>query len=244
VQQVADYQWRGGRVDLKKKDLDCDDVVSLAPGWFPVPLEEAALLVPLYAEAEQLGAVVLGRPINGVQYAREEVERLMDLADRIGDLIDIARRKTAYLNQIARLAEAGQLQHPDGYLPIPIEAVETALRNLFDYAFLADTPLGDMRLVQAQLPPGQVTHLDRGKTVHNLVLVALDKLRPGSAISKDPPPREWYPYLILRGAYLEETSNRELMQRLYISEGTFNRTRRAAIRSLARTLGEMEATVA
>ena len=30
------------------------------------------------------------------------------------------------------------------------------------------------------------------------------------------------------------------MLKLYISEGTFNRTRRAALRSVARTLGEME----
>jgi hypothetical protein len=33
------------------------------------------------------------------------------------------------------------------------------------------------------------------------------------------------------------------MLRLYISEWTFNRTRRAAIRALARTLREMDAAV-
>ena len=43
-------------------------------------------------------------------------------------------------------------------------------------------------------------------------------------------------------AYLEEIPNRDVMLKLYISEGTFNRTRRAAIRSLARALGEMEAS--
>jgi hypothetical protein len=37
--------------------------------------------------------------------------------------------------------------------------------------------------------------------------------------------------------------NREIMSRLYISEGTFNRTRRAAIRSVARMLEEMEAAL-
>jgi hypothetical protein len=33
------------------------------------------------------------------------------------------------------------------------------------------------------------------------------------------------------------------MMKLYISEGTFNRTRRTAIRSLARTLGELETSI-
>jgi hypothetical protein len=42
---------------------------------------------------------------------------------------------------------------------------------------------------------------------------------------------------------VEEVSNREIMMRLYISEGTFNRTRRSAVRALARALGEMEAAI-
>jgi hypothetical protein len=49
--------------------------------------------------------------------------------------------------------------------------------------------------------------------------------------------------MILQEAYLEETSNRDIMQKLYISEGTFNRTRRTAIRALARAIGEMEAAI-
>ena len=67
------------------------------------------------------------------------------------------------------------------------------------------------------------------------------RLRPQQAAPSNPPSRAWYPYLILQEAYLNETSNRDIMLKLYISEGTFNRTRRAAIRSLARALGEMEA---
>jgi hypothetical protein len=244
VRQVAASRWRGGPVEVKKQALTCDDVVYLAPGQLPVPLEEAALLVPLYAEAEQLGAIVLGCPVNGVQFAREEVERLMELSDRIGDLIFMAQRKTYYLSQLAQLAEVGQSQLSGGSVPISVEVVETALRNLFDYTYLADTPLGELRLVKAHLPPGQTTYLERGKRVREILLEALDTLRPGSAPPHDPPPREWYSYLILRGAYLDETPNRDIMARLYISEGTFNRTRRTAVRALARTLGEMEAAAA
>ena len=70
--------------------------------------------------------------------------------------------------------------------------------------------------------------------------VAINKLRPLTAVSSDPPPRGRYPYLILRDAYLEEKPNRDIMLKLYISEGIFNHTRRAAVRSVARTLGEME----
>jgi hypothetical protein len=65
-------------------------------------------------------------------------------------------------------------------------------------------------------------------------------MRPGGDIPRDPPPREWYPYVILYDAYVNGKQNRDVMSRLYISEGTFNRTRRAAISSLARALVEME----
>jgi hypothetical protein len=85
--------------------------------------------------------------------------------------------------------------------------------------------------------------VERGKALHAILLDTLEKLRPGPAAPHNPPPREWYPYLILRSAYLDEMPNRDIMLQLYISEGTFNRTRRAAIRSLARTLEEMETAI-
>jgi len=34
--------------------------------------------------------------------------------------------------------------------------------------------------------------------------------------------------------------NRDIMNRLYVSEGTFNRTRRRAIRGVAKAIGEIE----
>jgi DNA-binding CsgD family transcriptional regulator len=48
----------------------------------------------------------------------------------------------------------------------------------------------------------------------------------------------WYSYIVLHDAYVEGVPNREIMARLYISEGTFNRTRRIALRALARLLIE------
>ena len=72
---------------------------------------------------------------------------------------------------------------------------------------------------------------------------AVDKLRPEGESPSEPLPREWYPYTILHGAYMEDKLNRDIMARLYISEGTFNRTRRSAIRSVRRVLEEMEAAL-
>lgn len=95
-------------------------------------------------------------------------------------------------------------------------------------------------IVQNRTPKGSLTHLDRGKAVHEVLVDTINKLNPGTVIDRDPPSREWYPYLILKKAYLDEISNRDIMLNLYISEGTFNRTRRAALRSVARAIEEME----
>ncbi len=240
--QAAAYRWAGDPIALKPADFAADDVLHISPGQFQPPLEEAALLVPLYAEAEQAGVLLLGRPVNGIRYTNDEVTALLNLTDRIGEIIASARWKAEKISQIAHLAEPSPVQPADS--TITTEVVEDALRNLYDYTRLADSPLARKRLVSARLPDGQITHLERGKVVHEVMLEAIDMLCPGGAVPRNPPPREWYPYLILHDAYLDEVSNREIMLRLYISEGTFNRTRRSAIRSLARALGELEEATA
>lgn len=240
VRLLASYRWRGGPVTLPSPYLAVDDFIHLEPGQFPAPLDEAALLLPLYGESSQLGALLLGRPTNGIRYRDDEVERIMSMVDRIGDAIHFAQSQSLYIRQIAQLAQAQPVSLAEHQAMVSVESVEMALRNLHDYSLLGDTPLGELKLVRTRLAQGQATTLDRGKTVHEVLLEAVNKLRPVTAISRDPPPREWYPYLILWDAYLEEKSNRDIMLKLYISEGTFNRTRRAAIRSVARTLEEME----
>ena len=235
----------GGRdiPDLELDKLAADDVVKLPPDRFPPPLEKAALLVPLYGDVEQLGALVLGEPENGLQYAPEDIDPILEFTDQIGETIHISQRSTQYLAEIAELVQAHNLHHTGIIPPVSPEYLELALRNLYDYAYLADCPLAELMLVQSRLPDGQVTHLERGKAVHAVLLEAFEKLRPGTASPPNAPPREWYPYLILQEAYIEETSNRDIMQKLYISEGTFNRTRRTAIRSLARAVGELETSL-
>jgi hypothetical protein len=199
------------------------------------------LLVPLYAESCQLGALLLGRPTNAIRYSDEDVAHLMNMTDRIEDVLYFLRQKSLYARQITRLAQAGPpAPLADHAARVQVGTVEASLRNLHDYSFLGDTPLGELKLVRTRLDQSQVTTLERGKAVQEVLLEAVEKLHPPGEIARNPPPREWYPYLILRYAYLEEKPNRDIMLDLYISEGTFNRTRRAAVRSVARTLGEME----
>jgi hypothetical protein len=237
---ISDYRWRDLPVELPPQTLVADDVLHLGPTHLPDPLNEAALLIPLYIESEQVGALVLGQPTNGIHYSNEDVERLLHPADRIADVIFMTKRKAEYLSRLTELAEEHRSHTTRQVAEVPVEDVEGALRNLYDYAYLADTPLAEMDLVRRRITSEQKTHLDRGKTVYDVVLDALEKMRPSRDVPRDPPPREWYPYIILHDAYLDDVPNRDIMSKLYISEGTFNRTRRAAIRSLARALAEME----
>ena len=239
---AASYRWRQSLPDLQTGDLASDDVVRPPAGKFAPPLEDAALLVPLYAGEVQQGVLILGRPENAVSYARSDVERLLDASDRIADLIRDAHRESEHLAHLTRIAQTPSPKFDlDG--EIPARSVEEALRNLYDYAYLADSPLSRLRQIRTISAASGNTHLDRGKLVYQTILDALEKLRPPGEVPREPIPRQWYPYLILHNAYLENKPNNEIMMRLYISEGTFNRTRRAAIRSLARALSEMELAV-
>jgi hypothetical protein len=237
IQTVADYHWQAGPINLPPELFKRDDLTHLNPDALPAPFNEAALLVPLYKEHEQFGVLILGCPVNGIRFADEEIERLLNPADMIGEAILYNQLRARQILQAVELTRV-KAQSAEGW--IPVEVMEKALRNLYDYSYLADSPLADLALVNSRLPYGSVTHLERGKMVNQVTLEALNKFNPGKPILGDPPPREWYPYLILKNAYIDGISNRDIMMRLYISEGTFNRIRRSAIRSVARALGEME----
>jgi hypothetical protein len=241
IHTLTAYRWRERPLTMPVEGLLADDVVHLDPGQLAPPFEEAALLIPLYAEEDQLGALLLGRPENGVQYSLTDLERLLDPSDRLAIAIRDHQREAAYIEQLASLTKSLQPRERPGSLQVTVKTVENALRNLSDFAYLGDSPLANLRLAGSFLSQGQVTHLDRGKAVYTTITTALEKLKPDGEMKGNPPPREWYPYLILHQAYLEDVPNRDIMSYLYISEGTFSRTRRAAIRAIARALEEMEA---
>ena len=113
-----------------------------------------------------------------------------------------------------------------------VKVVEDSLRHLLDY-----NRLGESALV-SQLGIGGNSHVERGKALYTLLLESIEALHPVGARPKGALPRIWFNYVVLYDAYVASIPNREIMARLYISEGTFNRTRRNALRSLARLLLE------
>jgi hypothetical protein len=235
----ASYRWRNTLPQIRPEFLVSDDVHYVPAGLFPRPLDGAALLVPLYAGEHQQGVIILGPPKKAAKYDGLDIERLLDASDRMADLIRGSLREREHLAELSRLIDLPQraLAPEPG---IPTKTVEDGLRNLFDYSYLADSPLATLKQVRTLSPRGTVTHLDRGKCVYQIMLDAVEKLRPPGDMPGEPIPRQWFPYLILHDAYMNNKSNNEIMMRLYISEGTFNRTRRAAIRSVARALEEID----
>lgn len=89
---------------------------------------------------------------------------------------------------------------------------------------------------------GSPTHIDRGKALNKVLVQAIHQLQP-DGVPPNPhsvPPREWHQFIILHDSYVRDEMNRDIMSRLYIGEGTFNRTRRRALQGVARALQEME----
>lgn len=87
-----------------------------------------------------------------------------------------------------------------------------------------------------------MTHIDRGKALNQVLVQAMQKLRPEGPEPKPHvvPTREWHQFLILYLAYVSGEPNRDIMSRLYIGEGTFNRSRRRALQGLAKAVQEMD----
>jgi hypothetical protein len=125
--------------------------------------------------------------------------------------------------------------------------VEDALRHLYDCSYLGQHPLAQLQWMQrrqslASQMPGMNTHLDVGRALFSLLADMVDQLRPAGVLPTGVgiPPREWHPYMILHGSYVRGELTREIMARLYIGEGTYNRTRRRALRSVTRAIQEIE----
>jgi hypothetical protein len=236
---LSDCRWRDTPISIPAQTFFADDMTHLQAGQLPAPLQEAALLVPLYAESKQVGALVLGQPANGIRYAAEDLDRLLYPTDQIAEALFIHSQNAERLDKVEKIVQDAPAQTAV-MSNIPVEAVDFALRNIFDYVYLADSPIVEMEVVRRRMAGERKTHVERGKVIQAVVLEALEKMRPSLEVPREPVPREWYPYIILHDAYVAEIQNRDIMSKLYISEGTFNRTRRTAITSLARTLAEME----
>ena len=173
-----------------------------------------------------------------------------EYALQINSTVDIYRRRERELQR-----QVDQLLSEDRGEPHDLldgvsekglkKLVEVALRHLDDYTYLGQQQLAGLRVVEQRLQQRDVefvTHIDRGKALSDILIQAINKLRPSGDEPRGNqiPSREWYQYTVLHDAYVEGVMNRDIMSRLYISEGTFNRARRRAVRGVARALQEME----
>jgi len=228
---------------LEAADLNADD---LRPG--AGSSKHFAWMAPALVNNEQVGAIGLGARSNGEAYREEDLDLLVDAADSIAQLLQVEARQAQGRAELLTLAtevqarEVGlQANAQDLIAELEMQldrafvrAVEQALRHLSDYA-----ALGHSSLVDELMIPG-ATHVEKGKTVRDDLLRAIENLRPGGT----PPggmqsaPREWHAYIILHDAYVEDIPNRDIMSKLYVSEGTFNRERRKSLQAVAQMLLE------
>jgi hypothetical protein len=251
--------------------LDADEMLGLT---LPARrgLHNMTLLVPLFAEDKQIGALVLGPPQGDPKYQEHDYELLEDLSDQMARVIQDAQAQRENADKINNLVaqyrereralqlQVQQLTAERDAAPAPkapgapddetlIPQVEDALRHINDYPYLGEHALSKLRVVervmQQRADATPSSFVDRGKAVSQVVLAMLDELKPEGAPPKgnQVAPREWHLYLILYDSYVLDEPNREVMSKLYISEGTFNRTRRRALRALAKTLAEYETSV-
>jgi len=119
-------------------------------------------------------------------------------------------------------------------MPIPsdpetwfIKLVEDCLRKLPDAMALGGSPLTDYVGIKGE------SEVARGKKLQRLLHGAIESLRPAGVRPVGALPKAWFNYAVLYDAYVVGIKNREVMAKLYISEGTFNRTRRIALRGVA-----------
>ena len=162
---------------------------------------------------------------------------------------EFRERERAMQRQMQEMLTAGGPQVLPGLAGMSqeefIAQVEDALRRLHDYPALGDHPLAQLAIVRQYLsssPGSTSTLIDRGKALNKVMVQAIQKLQP-EGVPPNPhtvPPREWHQFIVLYDSYVLDELNRDIMSRLYIGEGTFNRTRRRALQGVARALQDLE----
>ncbi|MBI5822431.1 MAG: hypothetical protein HZB18_00230 [Chloroflexi bacterium] len=201
---------------------------------------------PSFDGQTQIAVVGIGKPNNRLDYSHGDLDLLSEVADQIGTIVSLSNGQPqigqtiaqSEVNESEASVVAGEMldameTNPDQDF---VKTVEEGLRHLSDYITLGQSPLADKLGVKAG------SHIERGRELQKTIVASIELLRPADKRPPEPLPRVWYNHAVLHDAYVEEVPNREIMARLYISEGTFNRTRRNAIRGLARLLMEKTAS--
>ena len=207
-----------------------------------------AWLAPVYAGGEQLAVIGIGERKDQSTYSQEELYWLEDFADEMG-LVVKANLQPGSDSKGAQdisapgvlLVEGAGLETNDFLAtfavkldPEYVKSIEDGFRNIHDYSYLGSSPLVELFEIKGK------DHIECGKQVQQKLVQILEKLRPVGKPPTEPFPHEWHDYTILHEAYIEDIPAREIMARLYISEGTYYRTRRKALRGIARALLEAQ----
>lgn len=247
--------------EVGESALLADQATLLDTAGIGGPRRGQAIVVPLRMRGEQVGAVVLGEKSGeqGRAYTDDELDVLEMWADQVASIVyalrqqsdavrqietlvsEFREREQAWRHEIQSVLAAGEQESlVERWQGKTRPMVEDALRHLYDYAYLGEQELAQLGAVRQHLGQVEVvTHLDQGRALSQLLIDVIEKLRPPG-----PEPtelsREWIQYTILNDAYVLGEPNRDIMNKLYISESTFNRARRRAVRGVARAIEEIE----
>jgi hypothetical protein len=227
---------------LPPEAVACEDISHPKSDLLP----NIAWVAPTFEGQTQVAVIALSHPNAKLDYSAGDLELLAEVADQVSSLISVSNLTAGRADQIQQLmaesqAHANELNSIAGEMIAAISAnsdsefirtVEEGLRHLSDYIALGQLPLASQMNITGE------SHIECGKQLNKLLIDSIESLRPAEKRPPEPLPRVWYSYAVLHDAYVEGVPNREIMARLYISEGTFNRTRRNALRGLARLLSE------
>lgn len=236
-----------------------DDAEALTVPLSALP--DMVAIAPLVWGGEALGFIAVGPRAGG--YSRGDIGELADVADRMAAAVHAAQESEAAAVSLTTQVETLQARDRElreqvqamtemssatGPEPLSAREVEDALRHLYDFPYLGEHALAHLTVVAtaaATRADGRATVIDRGQALRDVLIRHIERLRPSGAEPKGDTAagrREWHAYLILKESYIDDAPTRDTMNRLLLSEGTYNRTRRQALRGVARSLAEEEST--
>lgn len=204
-------------------------------------LPSIAWIAPAFAGQTLAAVIAISSHKSKLDYSTGELDLLADVAEHVSKIVSLrdGMQSLQFVNETKAQSTnissatdemiASISTSPDAEF---VKLVEDGLRHFSDYMALGQSSLADWAGIRAE------SHVERGKLLQKFLADAIDSFRPAGTRPPEPLPRVWYSYAVLYDAYVEGVPNREIMARLYISEGTFNRTRRNALRGLARLLIE------
>ncbi len=210
------------------------DIPESNEGTFPIET-----LIPglrwgsqVFEGMESVALVAIGPSNTKLEYSAGDLEILDEFTEQIGTQVSIGRLRKSQLRTANDSISKSLSSPPEAD---STKMVDDGLRHFSDVVSLGQSHLADWLHVRGN------SHIERGKTVQTLLREAIQSLRPEGERPPEPLPREWYNHVVLHDAYIKGVPNREVIARLYVSEGTFHRIRRHAVRGVARYLAEKKA---